>query len=335
MRNAFNIQRQGGFSLVEVIVTLVLITGLYVTMMQGLAPAIAFKSKIDTEQKLKAMRSSLVSAYQDNVQAIDAVAGQVMTLSDGSTIPQKAANAAGRCTSESTTFTPIARYLDGSASRAHTDGFNQPMCFLITPRQTMTIDGIALNYHSFALVSPGKDGEIHANTKLTNAGELILDGDDIGILLDGRAFIHDRLKETLATVRRASAAYHAYFQARYQADANRALSTNYFSCGALDCSTANVTKWDSGGQMPVLGSGNNGDLANLNTASGRPYQILGLSISDVTDGFGGVISIQNRGNLVRNPNNASASMVQPPYTALIYSTIPGGIRVEQTVVGTP
>lgn len=326
---------QAGFSLVEVVITLALVTGLYVAMMQGLGPALSFKSKIETESRLKNMRESLIMTYKDNLNEIDSVATQILTLKGAKTVAQALPSAEGFCGSDATSFTAIGQYLDVSPSRAHLDGFNQPMCFFITPQQTLTIDGVDLKFHSFALVSAGNNGVVDSGTTLSNDGILTLKGDDTGVLIDGRAFMQDRYRETLEALKTTAKAYQGYFQARYQADPSRSLSVDYFSCGAANCASASDAKWDVSGYMPSLGGGASGASAITSTASGVPHQLLGLSKADVTDGYGQPLFIQNTGDLTRNPANATVSMRAPPYTALVYSDIPGGTRLSQTIVGTP
>ncbi|OGT89784.1 MAG: hypothetical protein A2514_14445 [Gammaproteobacteria bacterium RIFOXYD12_FULL_61_37] len=326
-------KRQRGFSFLEVIITIGLVTLLYGVMMEGFAPAIQFRAKIETEARLKSLRTSVLAAYKDNMASVDADTGQKLVFTVGSEITQQLPNADNRCVAPNTTFLPIARYLDTASTNAHLDGYNRSLCVYITPRQSVVIDGITLNYHSVALVATAQNGRIDAGTTLSATGELTLAGDDIGVLLDGRSFVQTQFQSTLDALRRTSDAYQAYFQARYQADSDRSISIDYFSCGVADCATAVDAHWDVDGAMPVSGSAGDGAAMNTVTASGRPYEILGLSQSDVTDGYGQVLLMQNRGDICRNPSNSTTALKTPPYTAVIYTTLPGGARLSQTVVG--
>lgn len=325
--------RQCGFSLIEVAVTIILVGMLYGVMMEGFGPAIQFRAKIETEAKLKSLRTSLLTAYKDNMASVEAEPGQRLVFSSGQAIDQQIPGANGRCVSTSTTFLPVARYLETSSTLAHLDGYNQPICVFITPRQTITVTGVALNYHSLAVISPGRDNQVDATTVLSVTGELALGGDDIGVLLDGRSFVQDQFQVTLDALRRTADAYQAYFQARYQADAGRSASIDYFSCGQANCAAAGDPHWDTGGIMPSLGSGGAGVAMDSAMAGGRPFEILGLSQSDVTDGYGGTLQAQNKGDLCRNPGNSNGALTAPPFTAVIYADLPGGTRVSQTVVG--
>lgn len=325
--------RQSGFSFLEVIVTIGLVTMLYSVMMQGFGPAVQFRAKIETEARLKTLRTSLLTAYKDNMTAIDGNAGQVLDFGSGVTIAQQLPGANNRCPSTTTTLAPIARYLDRSSTRAHLDGYNQAFCLYITPRQALVVDGVSLNYHSVAVVSAGQNGVVETGSTLSATGELTLTGDDLGVLMDGRSFVQGQFQVTLDGLRRTADAYQAYFQARYQADPGRSVSIDYFSCGVSDCATASNPHWDMSGAMPSVGSGSSGAAMNSGTAGSRPFEILGLSQSDVTDGFGNVLLMQNQGNLCRNPANASATLQSPPFTAVIYTDLPGGTRVSQTVIG--
>lgn len=327
------IHRQSGFSLIEVAVTIILVGMLYGVMMEGFGPAIQFRARVETEAKLKSLRTSLLTAYKDHMADVEAEPGQKLVIGPGQEITQQLPGANGRCASASSTFFPVARYLETASTAAHFDGFNQPVCIYITPRQSVTVSGVALTYHSIAVISPNQNNQIDAGTALTAAGELSLGGDDSGVLLDGRAFVQAQFQVTLDALRRTADAYQAYFQARYQADPSRSASVNYFSCGVADCSAAGSSRWDNGGIMSSLGSGSVGVAMDSTTPAGRPYEILGLSQSDVTDGYGGTLQVQNQGDLCRNPSNSNGALSSPPFTAVIYTDLPGGTRVSQTVVG--
>lgn len=328
--------KQAGFSLLEVIVTIGIITILYATMFEGFAPAIQFHAEMQTESKLKSLRESFQTAYKDHMETIEAEVDQIMAFGTGD-IEQKVPAANGRCTSESTTMAPIARYLSESSTRAHLDGYSQPVCIYITAQQSVVVDGVPLSYHSVAIVSPGNNNVVDTGTALSADGELTLGGDDLGVLLDGRAFVQGQFQITIDALRRTADAYQAYFQARYQADSDRAISIDYFSCGDSDCSLASDPHWDMDGAMPELGDTVDpslGEAMDKVLADGsKPYEILGLSLTDVKDGYGSTLMVQNRGNLCRNPENANSSLQSPPYTAVLYTEVPGGTRVSQTVVG--
>lgn len=331
-----SINNQRGFTLVEMIVTMVLITALYAIMMEGFAPAIQFRAEIETEAKIKSMRESILAAYKDNISNVDAEVSDKLVFDIGMEIEKALPQADGRCQSDKDTFKPIARYLDQSSTRAHLDGYSQPICVYITTRQSVVVDGVPLDYHSVAIVSPGRNNKIDAGTTLSATGELTLDGDDLGVLLDGRTFVQGRYELTIDELRRVADAYQAYFQSRYQADSTRSISINYFSCGNVNCSVASDPKWDINGTIPVLGNTVDKTIGvpmDTVMAGGIPYEMLGLSLTDVTDGFGNVLYIQNRGDLCRNPNNTDSSLRTPPYTAVIYTTLPSGEKLSQTVVG--
>jgi len=63
------------------------------------------------------------------------------------------------------------------------------------------------------------------------------------------------------------------------------------------------------------------------------HTVLGLSVADVTDPWGGTLLLDNSSDAVRNPQNATVSMRSPGYTARISTTLPGGSVLERTVVG--
>lgn len=328
-------RRQRGFTLLEILVALVLIGGLYAIVADSFGPALAFRAEIETKERQKDLRAAILAAYKINALNVDAEQAAKLDFgaSTGILNPVLPDGTTGRCGSTATTFAPVARFSSSSAGEIYRDGYGHPMCLLITTRNSLNISGATVNYHSAAIVSPGRDGVIHASTALDNTtGNLTLGGDDMGILLDGRALAQDRYQITLEAIKRSADAYQAYFSVRYQTDPARSISVNYFACGNdTTCPPANSNSlWDRGNGMPTTCAG---PIAMFKSTGISPHAVLGLSKSDVTDGYGNLLMLDNCGNSVRNPANTDAAMRTPPFTAVISTTLPGGYVLSQTAVG--
>jgi prepilin-type N-terminal cleavage/methylation domain-containing protein len=316
--------KQKGFTLPEMMVAIVLAALFLFTIAEALTPALAFFGKQDTTAKLADLRLAIESAYKDDARLVDAAPAAVFTVTGG-TISPVAPNASGRCDTAPSTFNPIARYLPSSAAVSAVDGFGQGMCVYITTRQTWTVNGLTYPYHTFAVVSPGYDGAVDSATALSAAGVLTLGGDDKGIVVDGRKLVGDLVGVAMEQINRASAALSSYFVTRYQSNASRDMGVNYFA--RANRAGAFTSEFDSGGSMPSTGG------AAVPITNGGAHAVLGLSVADVTDPWGGTLRLDNSSNAVRNPENSSISMRSPGFTARVSTVLPNGSVLERTIVG--
>ena len=324
---------QRGYTLLEVVVALVLVTGLYAIAAESFGPALAFRAEIATKERLEDLHQALYTAYKANALTVDANTGKTLDFGALGTMSEALPHPVNkRCTSTAATILPIARFSKSSAGEAFVDGYGTPQCVFITPQLTLDISGVSVLYHSVAIISAGKNGVIDAGTALDDAtGNMTLAGDDIGILMDGQRFAEDRYRASLDAVKKAADAYQAYFAVRYQSDPARSISVDYFSCGDATCPPATANSlWDAGNAMPSTCTA---PLAMFQETGISPSAVLGLSKSDVTDGYGNLITLDNCGASVRSPGNATAAMRAPPYTAVITATLPGGATLSQTAVG--
>lgn len=324
---------QRGFTLLEILVALVLIGGISAFVADSFGPALSFRAEIETKEKQKDLRNALLAAYKIHADTVDGESTAKLVLGTATLEKISPDATSKRCPSTPTTFSAIARYSSYSAGEVYRDGYGNPICLFITPRQSLTISGSTIYYHSVAIISPGRDGVISNTTALDDTtGDLTTGGDDIGILLDGRLMAQDRYQITLEAVKRAAEAYQAYFSVRYQTDPSRSISVNYFACGDdATCPPATPdSKWDAGNGMPTTCAG---PIGMYQTTGISPHAVLGLSESDVVDGYGGMLTLDNCGAGVRNPNNPDAAMRTPPFTAVISTSLPGGGVLSQTAVG--
>ena len=318
-------QKQAGFTLVEMLIAMGIATTMLLVMSKALGPALSFFSKQETASRLQSMRSSLEAAYRDESARINAETLTRLTTASGSISPALP-NATGVCSANSTTFAPISRYLPTSVGESWRDGHGQALCVFVTAQQTATLNGVTFAYHSIAVVSPGNDGAMDAATALSDTGTLTLGGDDKGIVVDGRRLVASQIESAQAQLQRIGDAYASYFTTRYQASPSRDPSTNYFA-NANKAGAASA-QFDAAGSMPTTGG-----VAVAMTLIGA-HTVLGLAVNDVTDPWGQVYLIDNSTDAVRHPQNATAALTTPAYTARISTPIPGtGGSLNRTVVG--
>ena len=318
-------QKQAGFTLVEMLIAMGIATTMLLVMSKALGPALSFFSKQETASRLQSMRSSLEAAYRDESARINAETLARLTTASGSISPALP-NATGVCSANSTTFAPISRYLPTSVGESWRDGHGQALCVFVTAQQTANLNGVTFAYHSIAVVSPGNDGAMDAATALSDTGTLTLGGDDKGIVVDGRRLVASQIEFAQAQLQRIGDAYASYFTTRYQASPSRDPSTNYFA-NATKAAAASA-QFDAAGSMPTTGG-----VAVAMTLIGA-HTVLGLAVNDVTDPWGQVYLIDNSTDAVRHPQNATAALTTPAYTARISTPIPGtGGSLNRTVVG--
>lgn len=328
-------RKQSGFTLIELAVVIVILIGLAMYGMEGLGNMLDFKSRIDTENKVKSWRKAIESVYLDNSATIDVQTTAILRLVSGTDIspalPATTGASIGKCTMVAANMLEFANRGGYSAADMIQDGHHNSFCLYITPRLSTTVSGTALFYHSVAIVSPGRNGRIDTGTTLDAAGNLTLaaGSDDVGILFDGRKFAADRYNQTIAAMQRTVEAYSAYYAARYQSDGTRSLSNDYFSCGATTCPSS-LPRWDANSEMIATCSG---AIAMVQAAGTSPHNVLGLSRLDVTDGWGNLFTMDNCTDAVRSPSSTIAARQSPPYTAQISATLPGGTVLSMTAVG--
>jgi len=318
-----SLKRQRGFSLPEVMVAIALMAALVLPLAQMLSPALDLRAKVETDARMELLKTAALGAYKTELASIDAQAGAVMTLLDGTVSPVEPSES-GACASTSSTFEPLQRYLQMSSTQAFRDGWGQGLCVFITPRQTGTHSGVSFQYHNVAFVSPGRDGAMDAGTSLTGTS-FTLAGDDKGAFIDGRSLVASQVDLTLAQVKRVADAAQAYFKARYLSNSDRDTAINYF--------TKTARSGAFGGEFDATGMLVNTAGAAVPMTSGGIGDALGLTVLDLTDPWGGVLQLDNSSDLVRNPENATSTMRTPPFTARIWTSLPGGAVVMRTAIG--
>lgn len=327
-----NHKKNAGFSLVEIMVSVAIVAILVTTLAPQLKNLINFQSAADTNNEFTALASAFQNAYAGNAMVIEtSPLAQISFGALGTMVPSGAV-AGGRCTATNAAdFIPWSSYAGKSAAAMVNDGYGAPLCIFITPQMSVTVNGMNLFYHNVAFVSTGANNVLDNGTGLDANGNLLLAGDDTGVLFDGKSFATNQFQVSAAKMQAIVSLLGQYYNARYQSDPSRSSSVDYFSSGSTN--SHNLSDWDSvnpGNVIPY------DTLATPMYTTGSPTDMaveLSLAQNDVTDAYGNIISFENASNNVRNPDNGTASEAIPPFTALISTTLPGGAKFSEAVVG--
>ncbi len=305
---------------------MLVLTGMLIAVFSGdLAHYTKFVQRFETTSRLKDLRVSFEKAYREQMSAVEAVATATFTTSDGVLTNQIPSVVTNLCASSATTLNAVGRYLPDAPTKMMQDAFNRPLCFFITTRQTISIDGIPATFRSIAIVSAGVDGRIDLTTALSATGALTLGGDDEGVVVDGRFLTANQYKETAQKMAKIVQALQTMFQSRYLSNLSRDPSVDYF-VNSTPAGTASP-RYASG--SPIVTTGG----AAVTMTSINAHTALGLSTDDVTDGFGQTINIDNSSNDVRHPDNGAPAQTTPPFTTRISTTLPNGQVFSLTAVG--
>ena len=324
---------EGGFTLLEMLISIILLSILISLSTQAFDAGRRFYGKIQTTEILKNIQTGLQNAYSDNFSVMESNPGQVLTFTNNVTpggpnltINQSLRQSNKLCTgTNSSTFAPIAKYLANSYTQNYQDGYGEPLCIFITPQQQVVMNGITVNYHTIAIVSGGRNGTIDPATNLSANGVLTTVGDDVGVLIDGKGLAKNAIDITAKRLSVITSALEIFYAARYQVGAGRSPNIDYFANASR--TGAASSNFDSSGPIPSTGG------VALTLPQVNLNGLLALSMSDVTDGFGNLFLFDNSSDLVRSPDNANVNMTQAPYTATIFTNLPGGTVMSQTAVG--
>lgn len=319
-----------GFSLVEMLVAIALMSIMTVAVVPQLKYLLNFQAASDTQNKLGELLSGFTAAYQANMLIVEADTNADVNFGAAGIMQATNVQTGARCNADASHFTPWASYTGHAAPTLAIDGYGAPLCVLINPQTSTQSDGFPLYYHVVAFVSTGPNNVLDNGTMLQPSGQLTLGGDDTGVVFDGRTVALAAYTSTRTKMQTIAQALQAYYQARYQADPTRSSSIDYWSNGVGSPDAA--TRWDSsnpGNQLPWLSaagalySGDNTDIATT----------LALSRNDVTDAYGSIMQFENAGPNVRSPDNNNVNLAVPPYTGMVSTVLPGNIVLSQAVVG--
>jgi prepilin-type N-terminal cleavage/methylation domain-containing protein len=330
-------RRQAGFTLVEILITLALVTMLSVVALNVLAPWLTFKQSLDTDRKLQDMRQALQTAYAANAMAIEENPGRVLLgLNHDVAVAGSACGGAdGDANLAALGTAPLSTYLTEAGRVATRDGTANPLCFFISPQLTRDVEGVRIYFHMLAVVSTGQNGTLDVGTTFDAAtGQLTFaDGsDDRGVVVNGFAVQYAKYRDTLERMNRLASLYESYFTTRFLNTADRDVSRNYFY--------SNGSGGDTGGSIPATGG--------WTSAQSVFGSVLGVSPADAASSYEATPTANNSIEVGNNQESVTANGFTttvrspatlgtgstPPYTALLRARIPGaGNYLVRAVVG--
>ncbi len=308
-----------GFTLLELTVSLAVLMLLSGLAAASFTPWLDFQQKLDTDARLDTLQAAFADLLARSALQVMADPGRAVlpvgpqTLADGQVLTDPGLR------------TNLAQALHQPLNLLE-DGYHQSWVLRVSLGQTREEQGTPVRYRVLALLSPGANGHLEAGTRFDPAlGTLVLAGDDRGVLIDGLPAARTAFLQVQDRVDRLAQALQSWFQLRWQGDADRDVSIDYF---AGPCAgDALAPAWDSSADALPNGCGGVLDAGLL-------APLLALQATDVADGLGGHLQVDNASAAVRNPDNPDAALRVPPYSVLVSAALPGGGQLRRSVLGT-
>jgi prepilin-type N-terminal cleavage/methylation domain-containing protein len=297
-------QQPRGFSLVEVLIALTLITVISFVVIGAVAPWLGMKQSMDTDRHLQDIRQGLTAFYEQNAMDAETQPGTSFFGFQTSTL-----DGAGYCVVQAAPFGQLKTLISDGGNSAAKDGYSNPWCLYVSPQLSAAVDGVTLYYRNVGIVSAGANGKPDAGTGMDGAGNMTFGGDDVGVLVSGFDIQKQKLKETMRRMARTGDIYESYFTTRFLAYADRDITRDYFYDG-------------------VVGN-TNGAWGRISTVLGT----IGVSPEDSVSAWEPSASVPDNNILVGNASEVmngiqarsplSTGMGSLPYTALLVARIPG------------
>lgn len=313
-------RRMTGFTLLELVVALGLLMLMSGLVAAGFSPWLAFQQDLDTAQRLEAQAGSWSAWLEHHAAELEGDPQQAGLPVDGNWL------ADGTSLADAGWRARLAAAFPGSGPALLEDGFHQPWLLRVSRSLVDSDHGVVLHYHRLALLSPGANGHLESGTRFdVDSGTLVLAGDDRGIVVDGAPIARRQLRVLESRLERAAAVWQDWFRARWEGDAERDPSIDYFSgpCPGDPLASA----WDPASDALPPQCGADGDPA-------APGNRLGLAAGELVDPGGAALHFDAVSDATRNPDNPDPGWRTPPYSAMVSGALPGGVQVRRTVLGT-
>jgi len=293
---------QKGFTLIETLVALAIITAISLIAMGALAPWMSFKQKLDTDRRMQDIRQAVSAAYSDRAMTVERQpAGRL-----GLFVTSPVAN--GQCPPQEAAFQEIADYFSESPQQLLRDGYANPWCTFVSPSFSTRRDGVDLWYRNIAFVSTGLDGVLDPATQMRADGTMQMGGDDVAAVVSGREIQGAKLKETMRRMNKVALAYETYFTNRYLSNSARDISLYYFS-----------RAYDTAGAVQSTGGTWSNAFTFLSSIGVGPADAVTAWELDNNIELGNHNESVN-GVQVRSPATAGTGSL--PYTALLRARLP-------------
>lgn len=308
-------KRQRGFTLLETIVAMAIISLISMIVLGALSPWMNFKQKLDTERKMQDVKQGFIALYDaKGFELESAGAGVFAGFTDSALTPN------AQCAPQDAAFAANSNMFAESGLHVARDGYSAPWCIRISAPIKEVVDGADLWYRNIYIISSGLNGLIDAGTTVNAQGVLVVAGDDLGLTISGRDVQNAKLQETLRRMNRVAQVYETFFTARYLGNPSRDINKYYFAEPGGPVTSPNT--WVGAYSM----------LSNIGvtpTDGKTPWEKN--NFIDVNTGGGAVNGIS-----ARSPATTGTGML--PYTAVLRAQIPAPNNaanyVVRVVVGT-
>jgi prepilin-type N-terminal cleavage/methylation domain-containing protein len=339
--------RQGGFTLIEILIALALATALTLVMFSAVTPWLNLKHKLDTDHRLAELQDAVGTAYQAWAMQVDssqpsgsavlAIGQDPTNPIPSSTVAVTATSASGQtvttCAANAQANALLAPYLAHISVNGILDGYSQPICIFISQSLSQTVEGVTLYYRVIALVSAGQDGRLDSAAPFDSVhGTLTLTGDDVGIIVSGFPIQYRLYKETKERLDRTAEMYSSFFTARFQGNVGRDYSLDYFTtCVNPSLATCTATGYDYDGTT-TLPAPTGGSPSGWLTVAAALAPALGLGPEEEKSAWESASDFEVANQMFANSGDevfnvqvqepASKNVNLPPYTALLRAAIP-------------
>lgn len=288
-------RRTEGFTLIEVIIALAVVSALSVIAIEGSTLAADWYKEKESRAKLET--SAEVWRQWLQITPYDYVttwSGQgYLTLSSSSYVTQL------------TTWNVTS---SDEASARSTDGYGRGITVHITPEKTLSFDrGTSISFRDFYLSSAGPNGT--SEFALDSNGNIATVGDDAYVLVSGQDAAARFMRSIFSKADKLATSMQSYYQGRYLRDPARDIFRTYFF--HQDSNSASDPEVTGAINVPASDSGTWIAASDL-------LSQLGLNASDVQSPYGRTAFSVQFTSGARTPANSS-----PPYTVNLRINIPG------------
>lgn len=361
---------QKGFTLIETLISIALLTGLLTTFFGVAGPWLEFKNSATSQQRLELLKKDFESLYLKYPYSLNNSADQknfnitintssgtnstskniALTLSDKSST-----DANGSCTSLRPQLQKLSALLTQSPSVSAQDTSENPVCIFVYVNQAEMVQGALSISRTFVFASPGKDGVFDTKFDVGRASQINKAGDDIILSFNGGELQRPYIEKIVESTNRIGKAYEDYAYSRFSSNPAKDITIYYFCSGydlngtIIQNAVGNPPR-DFDNSSTIACSFNNFTENNLyqNTMATRIFGVTG-EIDTILSENPGLRIITNNTATLTGPTYADAggtiqsqtftaktpqsSGTTPPYTAILYTRLPGNALYVKTLVG--
>lgn len=363
-----NKNQQGGFTLIEILVAIAVITLLAAFILPSIDQYITFSQKLVTQADTEKLRKAMTQAYINNAMTIDTQTGATIWLntSGTSTFTTDTSVPIDNPSATETGYQVLSSYTGEAPNKTAVDGYNRPWQVYVSDLLYGKYLSYSVPYHIIAFVSVPSNGGSQADSAAgvkfnAQTGQLTLPPHAYAAIINGLPIEEKLYAKTIRKMHAIATAYGTYFTTSYLASTQRNLGMDYFASSDSNDST-NADEWNAQSEVGNSGNGNgpgfpypgvtNSPLTNTNVSvcDVQPASdlsgfssALGLSGDSMITAWGFPIGIGNGPNSNsaatscygddRDPSSANGNLNTPPFSAFVDAWAPGGTLISIPVIG--